>query len=417
MSKRQGSDRTGSHGRDFRTRFNTRPKPLSTLSISEFEHAFRRELARADRHRHAFSVVIFLPGPTGDQNWSRLEQVLLSRARAEDAVGYIDTDRLATLLPETDEWGAWRYADDILAQLAHEDLRFGCRVYTNTRDDVVEQEELEHTTLNGSNGTGTEREDDHRDDHDEGGGAPRRIASERGDPRTRSLPEDEDGKRKLASVRWELGDRVVESVSDWLIEPLPVGKRIFDIMVSGLLLALLSPVLLLAAIGIKLSSPGPVIFRQRRAGLGGEPFAFYKFRSMCIDAEERKAELAGMNEMNGPVFKIKNDPRITPFGRFLRKWSIDELPQLWNVFRGDMSLVGPRPPMMNEVPGYEPWQRRRLTLTGGITCVWQVSGRSDIDFEDWMRMDMRYIQERSAWVDLKLLFQTVWTVVSSRGAY
>ena len=121
--------------------------------------------------------------------------------------------------------------------------------------------------------------------------------------------------------------------------------------------------------------------------------------------------------MNGPVFKIKDDPRITPFGRFLRKWSIDELPQLWNVLKGDMSLVGPRPPMLDEVPGYERWQRRRLSLTGGITCIWQTSGRNDIDFEDWMRLDMRYVRERGPWLDLKLLLRTVWTVFSNRGAY
>jgi lipopolysaccharide/colanic/teichoic acid biosynthesis glycosyltransferase len=121
--------------------------------------------------------------------------------------------------------------------------------------------------------------------------------------------------------------------------------------------------------------------------------------------------------MNGPVFKIKDDPRITPLGRFLRKWSLDELPQLWNVLKGDMTLVGPRPPMMSELEGYERWQRRRLSVTGGITCIWQTSGRNDIDFEDWMRMDMRYLRRRTPLFDLDLLFRTVWIVVSSKGAY
>lgn len=413
MSNRTGSGRPGSSGRGFRARFGTRPQRVTALSVSEFEHAFRRELARADRHRHVLSVVIFVPSsqaaPSDDRRVS-LEEILLSRARVEDAIGYIDTDRIAALLPETDEWGAWRYADDVLAQLSKRDLRFDCRVYTNTRDEAVGQVEAQEARENDDRGP------DARDGDDGDAGETRRVGSADA-PRTRSLPEDEEGERRLASVRWELGDRAVDSLSDWLVEPLPAGKRAFDVIVSGLLLLALSPLMLAIALGIKLTSPGPVIFRQRRAGLGGQPFTFFKFRSMCLDAEKRKAELEEMNEMNGPVFKIRNDPRITPFGRFLRKWSLDELPQLWNVFRGDMSLVGPRPPMMNEVPGYEPWQRRRLHLTGGITCVWQVSGRNDIDFEDWMRMDMRYIQERSAWMDLKLLCQTVWTVVSGKGAY
>ena len=412
MSNRTGSGRPGSYGRAFGARFGFRTKRAASLSVSEFEHAFQRELARADRHRHALSVVIFVPSSKGsdsEERHARLEQILLSRARTEDAIGHIDTDRVAALLPETDEWGAWRYADDILAQLAKEDLRFDCRVYTNTRDEAVELAEAEQR-----------RQDDADDGPGSGSGtgeAPRRLTGQQDESRTRSLPEDEEGERRLASVRWELGDRAVGGITDWLVEPLPFGKRAFDVVVSGLLLLALSPLMALIALGIKVSSPGPVIFRQRRAGLGGQPFTFFKFRSMCLDAEEKREELVDMNEMNGPVFKIKNDPRITPFGRFLRKWSLDELPQLFNVFRGDMSLVGPRPPMMNEVPGYEPWQRRRLHLTGGITCVWQVSGRSDIDFEDWMRMDMRYIQERSAWMDIKLLCQTVWTVVSGKGAY
>ncbi len=146
-----------------------------------------------------------------------------------------------------------------------------------------------------------------------------------------------------------------------------------------------------------------MIFRQRRAGRGGKPFTFYKFRSMFVDAEKRRAELAALNELDGPAFKIRNDPRMTRVGRLMRRWSVDELPQLWNVFKGDFSLVGPRPPTLNEVPSYERWQRRRLSVSGGLTCIWQVSGRNEIAFEDWMRMDMRYIARRGPWTDLRLL--------------
>ncbi|MEZ5976017.1 MAG: sugar transferase [Planctomycetota bacterium] len=191
-----------------------------------------------------------------------------------------------------------------------------------------------------------------------------------------------------------------------------------DILVSGSAILLLSPVYILAGLAVKLTTPGPIIFRQMRAGRGGKPFAFYKFRSMYIDAEARRAALADQNQHdNGPIFKMKNDPRITPVGKFLRKTSIDELPQLFNVLKGDMTLIGPRPPMLSEVEKYDLWQRKRLDMTGGITCIWQVSGRSEIKFDDWVRMDIQYQQKRSLWFDLKLLFKTIGAVVSGRGAY
>ncbi|MFT6110479.1 MAG: lipopolysaccharide/colanic/teichoic acid biosynthesis glycosyltransferase [Planctomycetota bacterium] len=182
-------------------------------------------------------------------------------------------------------------------------------------------------------------------------------------------------------------------------------------------LVLVSPVLLTAAVLVKVSSPGPTIFAQTRAGRGGRPFQFYKLRSMYRDAEDRKNALRLVNEQDGPIFKIKNDPRITPVGRILRKFSIDELPQLFNVLRGDMTLVGPRPPVMDEVKEYETWQRQRLDITGGITCIWQVSGRSDVTFREWMRMDVRYRKQRSIGLDLKLVWKTFGAVFSGKGAY
>jgi lipopolysaccharide/colanic/teichoic acid biosynthesis glycosyltransferase len=187
--------------------------------------------------------------------------------------------------------------------------------------------------------------------------------------------------------------------------------------VSGVALVVLFPFFALVALAIKLDSPGPVIFRQMRAGRGGKGFTFYKFRSMFVDAEKRRAELEALNEQGGPVFKIKNDPRMTRVGRIMRRWSIDEMPQLWNVFKGDFSLVGPRPPTLNEVPSYERWQRRRLNVPGGLTCIWQVSGRNDVAFQDWMRMDIQYILRRGFWMDVRLLFRTVTAVVTGRGAY
>ncbi len=194
-------------------------------------------------------------------------------------------------------------------------------------------------------------------------------------------------------------------------------KRVLDVSVSGLGIALSFPLACLIALVTKLDSPGPVLFRQVRVGQGGKPFVFYKFRSMYVGAEGIKRDYLHLNEMDGPVFKLFNDPRITRVGRLLRKSSLDELPQLYNVFIGDMSLVGPRPPVPEEVRLYKPWQMRRLAVKPGITCLWQVSGRSCIGFDEWMRLDIQYIQTRSFLLDLRILAMTIPAVLSGRGAY
>lgn len=194
-------------------------------------------------------------------------------------------------------------------------------------------------------------------------------------------------------------------------------KRVADIIASGAGIIILSPVFLLTALLIKLTSPGPVFYLQKRSGLNGRRFVLYKFRSMYKNAHEKLSELLEKNEMKGPVFKIKDDPRITPLGKILRKTSIDELPQLFNVFMGQMSLVGPRPPLPQEVARYEPWQRRRLSMRPGITCIWQVSGRNKIGFDEWMKMDLQYIDNWSLWLDIKILFKTIPVVLFGIGAY
>ncbi len=193
-------------------------------------------------------------------------------------------------------------------------------------------------------------------------------------------------------------------------------KRALDLSISCLLLVLLSPLLLVTAVMIKLTSPGPVLFRQERIGLHGRKFILYKFRSMYKDAEERKRALLDSNEMDGPVFKMKNDPRITPLGRFLRRSSIDELLQLWNVLNGDMSIVGPRPPLPGEVKQYERWQRRRLSMKPGLTCLWQISGRNKIGFKDWIKLDLQYIDNWSLLLDCKIFLKTIPVVLLGRGA-
>ena len=198
-------------------------------------------------------------------------------------------------------------------------------------------------------------------------------------------------------------------------ELLLLAKRMIDVTVSGFALLLFSPVLLLAAFMVRISSPGPVIFRQTRCGLNGRMFTFYKFRSMVVDAEQRFHEVAHLTQRDVAT-KIPNDPRLTPVGKLLRKFSIDELPQLLNVLKGDMSLVGPRPAIPSEVAQYERWQRRRLRMRPGLTCLWAVQGRDQVDFETWMRMDLEYIDNWSLGLDTRILLMTIPEVLSGRGA-
>lgn len=195
-----------------------------------------------------------------------------------------------------------------------------------------------------------------------------------------------------------------------------IAKRALDIIASTLGLIILSPILLVVAILIKLESKGPAIFSQKRIGLNKKEFKMYKFRSMVQNAEELKEKLAKENEMSGPMFKMKNDPRVTKVGRFIRKTSIDELPQLINVLKGDMSLVGPRPSLPKEVSKFEPWMLRRLQVKPGLTCYWQVSGRNNIDFENWMKLDLQYVNDRSFWLDLKLILKTATVLFGDENA-
>jgi exopolysaccharide biosynthesis polyprenyl glycosylphosphotransferase len=197
-----------------------------------------------------------------------------------------------------------------------------------------------------------------------------------------------------------------------------VLKQVMDFVGALLLLILFSPAMILAALTIKMVSPGPILFRQQRSGLNGRPFVLYKFRTMVTNAEQLKHELAAMNEMSGPVFKLSNDPRITAVGRILRKFSIDEFPQLLNVLRGEMSLVGPRPLPVDEVKRFNDLaHRRRLSVKPGLTCLWQISGRNNVkDFKDWVRLDLEYIDNWSLWLDCKILCRTVPVVLVGTGA-
>jgi exopolysaccharide biosynthesis polyprenyl glycosylphosphotransferase len=238
----------------------------------------------------------------------------------------------------------------------------------------------------------------------EGIGAPCRLA-----------PDFLTQRLSRSTVAW-LGDVPSYTFVTGPSDPLGLSiKRAMDIAGSALGIILLSPALIGCALAVKLTSKGPVLFRQVRSGLRGRPFVCYKFRSMVIDAEQRRGDLERKNEQEGPVFKMKDDPRITGVGRFLRRYSLDELPQLFNVLVGDMSIVGPRPPIPAEVARYDWWQRRRLSVKPGLTCIWQVSGRNGISFDRWMELDMQYIDRWSLGLDMKIIAKTFGTVIRGTG--
>lgn len=202
-------------------------------------------------------------------------------------------------------------------------------------------------------------------------------------------------------------------------KPYLFAKRVLDYIGSGIGIILFSPILLIIAIVIKLEDGGPIIFKQERIGHNGRHFNIYKFRSMRIDAEELKAKLLDQNEVEGAMFKMKDDPRVTRFGKFIRKHSLDELPQFFNVFLGDMSLVGPRPPLVDEVAKYTAYEKQRLLVRPGLSGLWQISGRNNLSFADMVELDLEYIQTRSIWLDIKIIVKTAWDMVAIKknGAF
>jgi lipopolysaccharide/colanic/teichoic acid biosynthesis glycosyltransferase len=244
-------------------------------------------------------------------------------------------------------------------------------------------------------------------------------------PKSQEIPDRRGDSRSGLGRRSQpryLQDEIVLSSDAPIVAETPIPvlyaaiKRMMDVMGALAGILALAPLFMIVAFFVKLDG-GPIFFSQERVGLGGRKFKMWKFRSMVVNAEALKAKLEAQNESGGPTFKMKNDPRITPIGRFIRKYSIDELPQLWNVLAGDMAVVGPRPALPKEVASYKLWQARRLSVKPGLTCIWQTSGRSTIKFDDWMRMDMRYIKSQGVALDVKLITKTVSVVVRGDGAY
>ncbi len=347
----------------------TRKGPSHGLhSPEQTRTVLARERARADRAHEPVSVVTFVPREqaVSQATWERLVPVLKGRLRSTDEAGWLDGSegpQVCVILPGTDGPSAGKVVEDVLRRFAGPAPLPIILIYSYPS--TARPERLSETRA----------EDDH-------------------------APSD-----------------AVASLEALFLQAMPPWKRALDVASTLVGLIVLSPLFLVIAMAVKLSSPGPVFFRQLRSGRGGRPFWMWKFRSMVPDAEDRKKGLLALNEQDGPAFKIKRDPRVTAVGRFLRATSLDELPQLWNVLKGEMSLVGPRPLPCSETEGCVGWQRRRLDVVPGLTCIWQVRGRSNVSFADWMRMDVQYVRSYTLGHDLKLLFLTVPALVLRKGAH
>jgi len=346
------------------------------LSPTQVAASVRRERARADRLGGCFTLVVFrLDEPEVNQRkLMRLARIALQSVRNTDEVGRYDARSICAILPDTDAVGAQRLVDRVEQQAAGgwTRLRLTSLVYVyphHPGDGGLTQPHAEQHSVSASS---------------------MRIGPE--------------------------AARVVLPLSGLLARRTPGWKRAIDIAAASIGILVTAPAMILAAVAIKLTSAGPVIFRQPRAGLGGRVFTIYKFRTMVVDAESRKASLRAVSEQDGPAFKMKSDPRVTKVGRILRETSLDELPQLFNVLKGDMSLVGPRPLPVDESNACRQWHKRRLDVAPGLTCIWQVEGRSRVTFEQWMRMDMAYLRSRRLGSDLMLLLRTVPAVLLRQGA-
>jgi lipopolysaccharide/colanic/teichoic acid biosynthesis glycosyltransferase len=308
------------------------------------------------------------------------EQLQL-RLRITDSAGLSDDGRLMLLLPDTPMTGAIQVADDLRRILSTSlgDIQFEIATYPDEHS-CDDDSSAEHAVSIEKEG--------------------QRV------PQPRGLQLTHDSSTSQLHR--------IESAEVLFAWRCPVWKRAIDVVGASVGMIAAAPVIGVAAALIHVTSPGGAFFVQKREGLGGREFRIYKLRTMRPDAELLKTELRAFSEQDGPAFKMTNDPRITPLGRFLRKTSIDELPQLWNVLKGDMSLVGPRPLPIDESRSCRRWQRRRLSVRPGLTCIWQIRGRNTVSFDEWVRMDLRYIKHRSIWYDLYLIASTAPAVVAKR---
>jgi lipopolysaccharide/colanic/teichoic acid biosynthesis glycosyltransferase len=365
--------------------FRPRPRPIHRLSNihshRDIDAILHRECARCERNGHEFSLVVVSVAENDcSRAVARVARLLCRESRATDEIGWYDAGRLCVVLPDTADQGAIAFVRRISESASRGGVSPICNVLGYRGQAHSDNETLSAEQI----GKGIEEAG-----MDLPPNTPHHLRSTR-----------------LANAG---------EVANLLVRPMPWWKRAVDIAGGTLILIAALPIMAGCAIAIKLSDRGPILFRQRRAGLGGRPFTIYKFRTMVTDAEARKSKLMDRSEQDGPAFKIRHDPRITRVGRILRETSLDELPQLFNVLKGDMSLVGPRPLPIEESNRCATWHRRRLDVTPGLTCIWQIRGRSTVSFADWIRMDRRYIRCQSLWQDLKLILLTVPAVFLRRG--
>jgi lipopolysaccharide/colanic/teichoic acid biosynthesis glycosyltransferase len=383
----------------------------------EFQRTLHKERVRAERSNAGFSLIVFHIPATQE-----LVDLLRERVRLTDEVGMLE-DRIAVLLPDTEVDGAETLAREVTSQ-THAPITapaFVIYIYPDVPSDdelaksIKDHENESRPQINGRDSGQIENRDLINQSE---------IANRETTDSSTSSATIKDKTVKAQSVNVQSVN--VQSVNVQSVKPqpldmlfvqsLPLWKRTLDIVGATVGLILLSPILFVAAIAIKATSAGPILFIQNRRGLGGRAFKIFKFRTMVIDAEAQKAKLRKQSEQDGPAFKMKHDPRITAIGHFLRKSCVDELPQLWNVLIGDMSLVGPRPLPCDEADQCQSWERRRMHVTPGLTCIWQVDGGSHVTFADWMRMDIRYINGRTFGMDISLLFRTFVEVLMHRAS-
>ena len=332
------------------------------LNETEFREQANRERARADRNGLPLAILIVaLPRDHAtERDIANLATRLQKRLRVFDTAGQLKGGLIAVLLPDTPKSGAWKVASDICEYYPLGPARPDCEVFVYPDDSKTNSEQLQS---------------------EEEPAAPQGVAT----------------------------------FESFFAYPVPMLKRSVDVIGASVGLVFASPLFAVLAMIVKITSPGPVLFAQLREGHGGREFRMYKLRSMHMNAHLDQSRLRAQSVQDGPAFKMPNDPRTTWIGRFLRRTSLDELPQLWNVLMGDMSLVGPRPLPLDESRKCAPWQRNRLAVRPGLTCVWQVRGRSTVSFESWMRMDLKYLRRRSFIYDLQLLLSTIPSLVLSRG--
>jgi lipopolysaccharide/colanic/teichoic acid biosynthesis glycosyltransferase len=356
------------------------PAENNIKTPTAFHAILAKERARVDRNFHTFSLVsikLITQDPRKD-SINLFVHRLMNQIRITDEIGWINTHTIGVLL---------------FNSLTTEAQQFIERIQRSSFQDITCKYSI-----------ATYPEDN---EHSHGAGICRKQCAYH-----HSMPVS----TSLYGHQRATDRNIAKELYPVFFEKMPFWKRLGDVVLSTAALIVLSPLLLLISIAVKCTSKGPILFKQKRAGLGGVPFTFLKFRTMQIDAEKKKAELLQFNKRTGPVFKMENDPRITMLGKFLRKWSLDELPQFVNVLKGEMSLVGPRPPTLDEVEKYNNWHNYRLEMKPGITCIWQVYARHDKSFENWVRLDIKYRKEHSFLLDLKLLFMTIPAVLSRKGA-